>query len=84
MSNSTENQFILDCFREFQLHPKRCEPAVIKGAHKYIAQSIKGDIEGPKVAVLIEIFEGTHQGLRLHSYDEIDPPRASSYYPAEY
>ena len=62
MSNSTENQFILDCFREFQLHPKRCEPAVIKGAHKYIARSIKGDIEGPKVSVLIEIFNKFSKG----------------------
>ena len=56
MSKSPENQFIIDCFREFQLHPKGCERSVILGAHKYIAQSIKGTVEGPKINDLIEIF----------------------------
>ena len=63
MSKSSENQFIIDCFREFQLHPKQCERAVILGAHKYIAQSIKGTVEGPKISDLIVIFNKFSQSM---------------------
>ena len=50
-------------FQRVPTTSERIERSVILGAHKYIAQSIKGTVEGPKISDLIGIFNKFSQSL---------------------
>ena len=56
MENNNQGKLDLECFNAFAADPKNSSPETLRGAHKFIAKTIKNGESGPTVQSLIRIF----------------------------
>ena len=61
MDKSIQGKSDFDCFTLFSNSPKNVSIEVMKGAHKFVAKSIKNGDSGPTCSTLIKIFTAFSQ-----------------------